>query len=212
MRTGDDFFKGFAARDALLLRENVLKAIEGGTGQCILHPLGFYLARLAAHGNTTFRLHYWPLGLRPKMTAMTPYHDHVWSLRSCVLVGAVENVLIELHRDETGPFQIAHIKQIADTDQVVPGPFRVRIGSESAHTYRAGEFYDIVPRIFHYTRVDPGHAALTVVQASVQVQEGPRTLLPLGSPGYMASRDPLPDATQMLSQIIDLLNPIAPQC
>src|SRR5260370_26612933 len=154
----EGLFAGFAARDAGLLRENVRNAIAAGVYECILHPLGFYFTRLAARGDTAVRLHYWPARQREKGTAITPYHDHVWSLCSCVLAGAVENVLLELDPDEAGDFQVADINQVGNVDQVVPASSRVRMRIQSTETCRAGGFYEIPPRVFHYTNVRSGEA------------------------------------------------------
>jgi hypothetical protein len=197
---------GFAARDAGVLRENVRKAIAARTYECILHPLGFYFIRLAEHEDTTIRLHYWPANHQEKGTAVTPYHDHVWSLCSCVLAGALENVLLQLDPDENGNFQVADINQVGNIDQVIPASSRVQIRIQSSQTYRADEFYEIPPRVFHCTNVLPEDAVLTVVKSQVVVQGGPRTLMPVGFGGHMPSRDPIPDSKQILLEISYLLN------
>jgi hypothetical protein len=204
--TEQGLFAGFADRDAELLRENVRNALAVGGYECVLHPLGFYFIRLAARGDTTIRLHYWSARHRENGTAMTPYHDHVWSLCSCVIAGAIENVLLELDPDETGDFQVADINQIGNVDEVVPRSSRVRIRIQSTETHRAGEFYEMPPRIFHYTNVRPGETALTVVQATTTVKGGPRTLVPVSSAGHMPSRDPITDPDKILIEIGQLVS------
>src|SRR5438876_1086268 len=79
---------------------------------------------------------------REKGTAITPYHDHVWSLRSCVLYGAIENVLLELEEAIDGEYQVADINQVGNVDDVVPAFARVRLKVQSRQTYRAGDFYE----------------------------------------------------------------------
>jgi hypothetical protein len=198
-------FAGFSARDAGGLRESVRKAITARAYDCILHPLGFYFIRLAEQEDTTIRLHYWPADNREKGTAITPYHDHVWSLCSCVLTGTVENVLLQLDLDEYGDFQVADINQADNIDQVIPASSRVRIRIQSKQTYRTDQFYEIPPRVFHYTNVPLENAALTVVQARVVVQGGPRTLIPVDSMGHMPSREPIDGSDQILLEISHLL-------
>jgi hypothetical protein len=200
------FFDGFAAKDARLLRASALRALTGSTYDCILHPLGFYLIRLAVRGDTTVRLHYWPAHHREKGTAITPYHDHVWSLCSCIISGTVENVLIDLHADPLGDFELADIRQTGVVDDVIPASSRVRMSIRSTATYRAGDFYDILPRVFHCTNVRPDEAAVTVVLSTVVVQGGPRTLLPIDSAGHMPSRQAVTNSEQVVLEIIHLLS------
>lgn len=204
--TDQRLFAGFAARDAVVLRENVLKAIDARAYECILHPLGFYFIRLAEHAKTTIRLHYWPPNYREKGTARTPYHDHVWDLCSCVLVGSLENVLIELEPDEHGDFQVADIDQADNVDKVVLAPSHVRMVEQSRRRYHAGEFYEIVPRVFHFTDVSLEDAVITVVQSTVVVEGGPRTLMPVGSQGHMPSRKPIAASEEILREINHLLS------
>lgn len=198
-------FDGFAARDAVVLRESVRRVIEARLYECILHPLGFYFVRLAERGKTTIRLHYWPAGHREQGTAITPYHDHVWELCSCVLVGSLENVLIQLEPDEHGDFQVADINQADNVDEVVLAPSRVRMIEQSRRRYHSGEFYEIVPRVFHFTDITLEDAVITVVQSRVVVEGGPRTLMPVGSQGHMPSREPIGGSEQILLEIDHLL-------
>jgi len=203
--TDQSLFAGFVDRDEAVLRANVAKAIATREYECILHPLGFYFVRLAKQGATTIRLHYWPANHREQGTAITPYHDHVWELCSCVLAGTLENVLLELEADANGDFQVAVINQSDNIDEVVPAPTRVRIRVQSSRRYSAGDFYEIRPRVFHYTNVLPEHAVLTVVQSRVVVEGGPRTLIPFGSEGHMPSRDPIAGSEEVFREISDLL-------
>lgn len=198
-------FDGFANRDATLLRQSVREIIETRLYKCILHPLGFYFIRLAERGKTTIRLHYWPAGHREKGTAITPYHDHVWELCSCVLAGSLENVLIQLEPDNSGDFQVAHINQIGNVDEVVLASTRVRMSIQSRQRYRAGEFYEIEPRVFHYTDVPEETPVLTVVQSTIVIEGGPRTLMPVGASGHMPSREPVSGSEQILLEIDHLL-------
>jgi hypothetical protein len=199
------FFDAFDAENASDLRRAAREALENAAYDCVLHPLGFYLIRLAARGETTVRLHYWPSEQRESGTAITPYHDHVWALTSCILVGAIENVFLELHDDTNGDFEVANITQTANVDEVIPAATRVRLSVKSTATYRAGEFYEIPPREFHFTNVPPATAAVTLVRAVVVVEGGPRTLLPVGASGHAPSRSPAASSDSVVAEIIRLL-------
>jgi hypothetical protein len=195
----------FANRNAMQLQHGVRLALAARSYECILHPLGFYLIRLAGRGDTTVRLHYWPTDRHEKGTAITPYHDHVWALCSCVLHGTIENVLLELEDDPAGDYQVASINQVGNVDDVVPGSSRVHIRVKSRTSYGRGDFYEIAPREFHYTDVEADQAALTVVLATVVVEGGPRTLLPVGSAGHMPSRQPIPRPTEVMHEISQII-------
>src|SRR5262245_42265129 len=90
----------FSARDASALREHLQRILRSGSYTCYVHPLGFYFVRLATRERMTFRLHYWPASERQEGSAITPYHDHVWKLQSCILSGRIENVMLDLIDDE----------------------------------------------------------------------------------------------------------------
>lgn len=172
------------------------------------HPLGFFHLRVLSEGALSVRVHYWPADARPASSAVTPYHDHVWSLESCVLAGTIENVLLDLAEDAAGAYSVADIVQVDGVDRVVPRPERVRIAGELATTHRRGEFYEIRPSQFHYTRIAGHAAAATIVRAEVVVAGGPRTLVPAGYAGQAPTRSYLSesDAERVLIDLDQLLS------
>jgi len=205
--TSNSLLDAFDRRDFEALRHLVNSALEAAPPKCILHPLGFYHMTLASVAARRVRIHYWPIGARNQGTAATPYHDHVWSLCSCVLAGTLENVLLDVQDDEAGRFQIARINQTGNVDEVLPLASRVQPHVQSRQAYSAGDFYEIEPGVFHFTDVPPDRAALTVVRAETVIAGGPRTLVPVGFPGHAPSRDPVVDAADILRQIRCLLPP-----
>jgi hypothetical protein len=201
----EDLLIGLESFNADALRESIMRLLSEQPTDVILHPLGFYMAKLNRSGATDIRLHYWPADHRERGTAVTQYHDHVWALRSCILAGEIENVLLDVVPDDHGQFQLAQIHQRAGTDEVVPAPQPVSIRETARDTHRVNEFYEIEPRRFHFTDVAAGRAALTVVRATVQVEGGPRTLVPIGYAGQAPSRSPLKDPSLVLAEIKDLI-------
>src|SRR5687767_2119276 len=91
----------FAALDFKRLRERVREALHSSKFECLMHPLGFHFVRVAVQESSAIRLHYWRPNDRAG-TALTPYHDHVWRLHSCVLVGELENILLDVRDDVQG--------------------------------------------------------------------------------------------------------------
>lgn len=171
------------------------------------HPLGFYHVILYKRDHISIRVHYWPGEACLESTAITPYHDHVWRLRSCVLAGVIENVLLDVKQDPEGAFVVAGIRQVNNVDTVVPTSDRVDITIERAVPYRAGECYSIPVGVFHYTRVQTGMRALTIVRSEVVKSEGPRTLVPLGYSGHAPAREYLdgPQAEAVLREVRSLV-------
>ena len=201
-----DLIAAFEQRDARQVRAQVSRILASEQLQFILHPLGFYMTKLHASGPDSIRLHYWPLGQEKKGTAMTPYHDHVWALRSCILVGTLQNVLLRIVPDPSGTYETAYIKQTGGVDEVLSDKKNVRIETEARDEYHAGEIYDIPPRVFHYTDVAPEQATVTVVWARVVVEGGPRTLVPVGFSSHAPSREPIDTPTNVQAEIALLLS------
>ncbi|MHB8724057.1 MAG: hypothetical protein ACYC9Z_01605 [Casimicrobiaceae bacterium] len=194
----------FAARDFNRLRDGIRAALNTGSYDCLMHPLGFYFTRLAVQDKSSFRLHYWRANDRGG-TAITPYHDHVWQLCSCVLVGELNNVLLDVEEDTSGTYTIAEIKQIGGVDEVVPGKQSMAIRVKSRERHRCGDFYEVEPRVFHYTDIQPDATVVTVVRSDVVVEGKPRTLMPLGSDGHAPARIPIANFEQVVGEVIQLL-------
>jgi hypothetical protein len=201
----DRWLESFRANDAFGLREALRGALKEGGYDCFLHPLGFFFSRLAVRDTTSIRLHYWPANYRRLGTAVTPYHDHVWRLRSCILVGTLDNVLIDVEEDQRGIFQLAEITQSGAVDDVRPGDQSATIRIRSRSTYVAGDIYDIEPRVFHFTDVPPAQPTVTLVRAEITVSGGPRTLVPVGFGGHAPERKPLASTPEILDEIANLL-------
>ena len=202
--------RGFLGSQVHKLRAQVKRALDVGRSElrCMQHPLGFYHLLLYQDGPLNLRLHYWPRKQCPPSSAITPYHDHVWILESCILEGTIENVVLSLTPDKAGEYALASIQQIAGVDQVVPSPERVSIASTETTSYSVGESYSISPGVFHCTQVPTEVSAITLVKAKVVTTGGPRTLVPPGYRGQAPARVYLNDGDRLalLDQIQLLLS------
>ena len=157
-------------------------------GECTAHPLGFFLFRVWTTDAVTLRLHYWPAKLRPQPVALTPIHDHVWHLRSRVLLGQLTNIVVEVEDQRSGEYDLGVITQIDRQDAVSPTDRRVAIRREIRSIHAAGDYYELVPGIFHFTEVPDNNATATIVRSEVMQSGGPRTLLPHGVGGHSPER------------------------
>ena len=199
---------GLAGDNSGHLKRLAKNAVGQQSGlECIQHPLGFYYVRPCAEGTISIRIHYWPANSRPEPTAVTQYHDHVWSLQSCVLTGTIENILVNLEPDEAGPYAITNIEQINGIDHVIPSSERVRIHSPETSTYVAGDCYSIPPRVFHRSYIPTEVDTITILRAEVVMTGGPRTLVPAGYSGQAPTRTSMSTAVaeKLLRQMEELL-------
>jgi hypothetical protein len=200
--------EGVASADSIAMRQVVHGALTELVDLKVMqHPLGFYHLLLYKQSAITLRLHYWPKHDRPPNVAVTPFHDHVWALQSCILVGEIENVLVSLSPNEIGPYNLALIEQKDGVDCVVPSSKRVEISREDSTIYKSGESYSMAPRLVHCTRIPEGVAAVTMVRSEVVEAGGPWTLVPAGYSGQSPARILLDDTKsgELKSEICDLL-------
>lgn len=200
--------QGIMSTDSLVIRQVVCGVLRDSVDlRLTQHPLGFYHLLLYQHAAVNLRLHYWPALHRPPNVAVTPYHDHVWTLQSCVLAGVIENVLISLSPNEKGRYNLAFIQQINGIDCVVPSSERVEISREESIRYVTGESYSMAPRVVHCTRIQEGTAVVTMVRSEVIEAGGPCTLVPSGYSGQSPARIFVEGSRSELlkSEICDLL-------
>ena len=200
-----EFSSVFLKKDAALLLEQVSELLLVGRFECILHPLGFFHIRLFASGSETFRLHYWPESRRELGTALTPFHDHVWNLTSCVLKGTLDNIEIEIEDDETGDFELALIEQGGPKDIVRPAGRRVSVRQTGRQTHNSGEYYFLGAGHFHYTIVPPNVNTVTIVHSEVVLAGGPRALIPLAHTGHAPTRATIIGSDEVVSRIVRIL-------
>ncbi|MGA8087662.1 MAG: hypothetical protein WCA10_10165 [Terracidiphilus sp.] len=201
-------FYGIASADSFAMRQVARAALAGLADLKVTqHPLGFYHLLLYKQGALSMRLHYWPPRDRPPNVAVTPFHDHIWALQSCILVGEIENVLVSLSPNEIGPYNLALIEQIDGVDCVVPSSKRVEISKEESTIYKSGESYSMAPRLIHCTRIQEGLAAVTMVRSEVIEMGGPWTLIPAGYSGQSPARILLDNrrSSELKSEICELL-------
>src|SRR5947209_6695548 len=95
------------------------------------HPLGFMhvdMTPLAALPGAALRLHLWSKRTLEAADVLGNMHDHIWSLKSVVLVGAITDVQLEPVPTKGGPFTLAQVTygEVEDRVDALPGRFDVR--------------------------------------------------------------------------------------
>jgi len=143
------------------------------------HPLGFVHMRLHALDAKSLRLHFWPAGQRRPQAPLWPIHDHIFDIRSVILVGSVENTQYEVTRTEQSPHRIYEVKygggnstlnQLTATSDFV-------VSQETLiEEHATGGSYSIARTVFHKSVVPPDKRAATLVVTSNPLPASPRVI------------------------------------
>lgn len=119
------------------------------------HPLGFIHVELTdvvdAHPDERLRLHIWDNadGVRDDFGTL---HDHVWNLRSAVLVGALRDDLFLAEPDPDGPYRGARVRYGASNSAAESSRFRLT--SVGSREICAPGGYEIPAGVIHMSTVD----------------------------------------------------------
>ncbi len=119
------------------------------------HPLGFIHAELtplvpSIPAGTRVRLHIWkdPVFVADELGLI---HDHIWSLKSCVLMGVLTDVTLEPIASPEGEY-VGFRVGYGETNQ-----FRLEgrwcLTESTRRSISAGQVYSLQPRIVHRTEV-----------------------------------------------------------
>lgn len=151
-----------------------------------LHPLGFYYASEPLDHNRQFRFHLWPLDWStPEQEKHRELHDHLYSLNSLVIAGALRHETFEVVQDENGPYEICRV-EYGSSGSGVHGTATYgveEIVTSGAHV--SGCAYRLRPGTFH--RVTP----LKLPSATLvltDVESGPRQARVLVRRGVCATQ------------------------
>lgn len=210
MPNNELLFRAFEERDAEILRAAVQYSLQTSPVELFLHPLGFYMTKLAQQERVSIRLHYWAKECRGTGAALTPYHDHVWNLSSCVLVGSIDNIPIDVIADASGEYRLAEIEQQEGVDKVITSKARVKIEYGDREHQGPGTFYDVAAGTFHFSELNPSETAITVVRAELVDARRPRTLVREGASAYAPARIPVSNSSELVGEVLRALSHAAP--
>ena len=143
------------------------------------HPTGFVVGKLRVSEHGTLRLHVWPDDARVYGEPHWPVHDHVFSLESLVLVGAVVSREHEVVDDPAGSMRRWAVDYGPGRDsRLVPEGEPVTMRPAAPITTRAGEAYSVDAGRFHASTVPEGQLAATLVATRVTGRQRPFVLGP----------------------------------
>jgi len=196
---------GFQEKDSGKLASTITDYLQSSNIEFIQHPLGFLHAELGQYEETIFRLHYWKHELQNLGSAITPYHDHIWSLSSCILSGKIKNSILKIHPSREGRYILTDVLQNNNIDEVKTDGIRASFEVVNEVTYDVGEFYYLKPRVFHYSSLVGKIDAVTIVLSEPAVIGSPRTLMPINSHGHAPERKKIKNSSPIRHEIVELL-------
>ena len=128
------------------------------------HPTGFVVGKLRITERGVLRLHVWPETERVYGEPLWPVHDHVFALRSLVLVGRVTSREHDVVEDSEGSMRRWAVDYGAVRDsRLVPHGEPVQARTGPSVTTEAGGTYSVEAGRFHASMVPAGQLAATLV-------------------------------------------------
>ena len=122
--------------------------IESKRGEEVrMHPYGFLQLSLsnAAWRDEGYRLHIWSDDLPPMKRPEFQVHDHIYGVRSQILLGALRDTLYTVDEDTQGE----HLLFEAATGKLLNTNKKVSCTKRRVSYFRAGDAYSVVKGDFH---------------------------------------------------------------
>lgn len=126
------------------------------------HPLGFVMARVSEpEPDTVLRVHVWHPQLRRPQEPLWPIHDHTYDLTSCVLVGALRNIVYNTYVGAES--RIYAVEYQRDRSSLAATSTTANVRSAHAQEVCAGDTYSVRASALHATEVDSGETVVTTL-------------------------------------------------
>lgn len=126
------------------------------------HPLGFYACTLIDEGDRKIRLHFWPIDGGAPQSPDCQIHDHLFSFRSWVIYGSVEN--IEYTTSPEGQeFSVYRTEYSGYTSTLTKTNDVRNLSVQKRESFSAGSSYDVKAGTLHKTVRTGAQPAFTVL-------------------------------------------------
>jgi hypothetical protein len=153
------------------------------------HPLGFFHLAEDVGESAHLRVHVWPRDwVVSDEQVGGDIHDHVFDLRSLVLIGSIANETFEAVEDRNGGFQTLNIEYDPGMSRVSPEGPRVRLEELSYCVHSPGEIYSVRTGVFHRSSAKATPAITLVLASSASAGRSPRVMVAAGHPPPPAFR------------------------
>jgi hypothetical protein len=180
----------------------LLDAAQHATAPILLerHPLGMLSVRVRTSETTELRLHVWSESTSEFKDALGSIHDHIWTLRSCIVAGFIENLTFEAVADDQGAYSLSHHDYT--TEKIHKHPMKYTAVELSRHHVSVGETYDLGAQILH-TTIPSSQGTITLVESGYTGATVARIL----------GRSPVGNGTRQkasISEVVAAINQIVP--
>lgn len=152
-----------------------LKALASSSYSFFWHPLGFVMCKLANKGPTSLRVHVWPNSLENQQQPAWLIHDHLFSLKSWVLAGEIENR--EYSVDFSGLDHAIYETRYEEGNSLLQKSTQYCSKKlERTIVVNEGETYKVKSGVFHQSLSLSDRVSLTVCETNDDLARAPRVL------------------------------------
>lgn len=143
------------------------------------HALGFIHCQLAKFKEGELRLHVW--NGRDKHSSEQPekIHDHLFSLNSYIMCGAIKNDFFELYECSSDAFdyQSFTVNYTSNGSTLIPRAQFFKVSKVISEVIVAGNYYAVNSSQFHRSSLTGSATSLTLVATFDSVDKAPTTLI-----------------------------------
>lgn len=124
------------------------------------HPLGFHVVKIEMP-KAALRLHLW----KPGVVDQPGYeiHDHIFNLRSCVVIGAIRHRTYDITPDENGEHVVYAVDYGNGESRIAKTAQRVRLHPAMEAIYQAGDSYSVAAGELHDAELFTSDGGVTLV-------------------------------------------------
>ena len=141
----------------------------------VWHPLGFIMCKLSDEGTRKIRLHIWPGNKRKIQNPAWLIHDHLFDLKSWVLVGKIQNQEFEpLYSEPSKRIYFASYK--GEKSVLERSDKTVSLVERKVEIIRAGQIYGISAGVFHKSSTVNDCTAITVCETIDKLNRKPMVI------------------------------------
>jgi len=155
------------------------------------HPLGFLCVKWIFDASKSLRIHVWDESMHYRQEPNWPIHDHVFSFRSAVLLGRVQNKFYELSEQDVGQkCEIFEVDYAMEQSCLVRADHPAFLRMNSAEVYEAGQSYEVKSGALHRTALRSSFAVTALATHHDQDQwiRRPRVIGTADSPSLVYNR------------------------
>lgn len=154
-----------------------------------IHPLGFISSTLLTEGDRKLRLHYWPIDGGKQQSPDCQIHDHLFSFKSWVISGAVENIEYTIDDTEGKEFSVYQTSYTENHSKLNKTASTHKLVEKNRSIYENGEAYAIDAGVLHETVRISKTPAFTVLITKDISKNPPKVYGPLaGEDIYLYER------------------------